>query len=147
MASVLCIADDGEWWDAIKASAGEALDRIAWSDFDHSPIEHGNPNSIALAQLVGGTAKIDQRLGSLCRSFPGGVIVELDPSSTISDEYFFAHGYRKLSFENRTDLPRALNDKLSTSGIRCFEYRLSDYKAVPDWLNARFWAHPERFHL
>lgn len=29
--------------------------------------------------------------------------------------------------------------------LTLFTYDLHDYKQVPDWLNARFWAHPELF--
>jgi len=29
--------------------------------------------------------------------------------------------------------------------IRIFHYDLDTYKTVPDWLNARYWAHPERW--
>ncbi len=28
---------------------------------------------------------------------------------------------------------------------RCYAYDLHSYKATPDWLNARYWAHPERW--
>jgi len=28
-----------------------------------------------------------------------------------------------------------------------FTYQLHNYKSVPDWLNARFWANPERWKL
>lgn len=27
----------------------------------------------------------------------------------------------------------------------CYQFSLRDYKPVPDWLNARFWANPERW--
>ncbi len=30
-------------------------------------------------------------------------------------------------------------------GTRIHSYDLATYKAVPDWLNPRFWAHPERW--
>ncbi|MEW6120225.1 MAG: DUF6231 family protein [Pseudomonadota bacterium] len=30
-------------------------------------------------------------------------------------------------------------------GTRIQSYDLATYKPVPDWLNARFWAHPERW--
>ncbi len=30
-------------------------------------------------------------------------------------------------------------------GTRIQTYDLATYKPVPDWLNARFWAHPERW--
>lgn len=29
--------------------------------------------------------------------------------------------------------------------LRLFTYDLRDYKQVPDWLNAKFWANPENF--
>ncbi len=32
-----------------------------------------------------------------------------------------------------------------SDGVRIHEYDLDTYKTVPDWLNARFWAHPERW--
>lgn len=32
-----------------------------------------------------------------------------------------------------------------TDGMRVFHYDLDTYKTVPDWLNARYWAHPERW--
>lgn len=44
---------------------------------------------------------------------------------------------------------RALGFSLSatdpTENLRIHEYDLATYKTVPDWLNARFWAHPERW--
>ena len=33
----------------------------------------------------------------------------------------------------------------TTANVRIHEYDLDTYKTVPDWLNARFWAHPERW--
>lgn len=44
---------------------------------------------------------------------------------------------------------RALGFTLSATdpaaNRRVHYYDLDTYKAVPDWLNARFWAHPERW--
>lgn len=37
----------------------------------------------------------------------------------------------------------ALND--TTAQVRIHDYDIGTYKTVPDWLNARFWAHPERW--
>lgn len=31
------------------------------------------------------------------------------------------------------------------TGTRVYDYDIDTYKSVPDWLNARFWAHPERW--
>jgi hypothetical protein len=46
-------------------------------------------------------------------------------------------GFRALGFS------LSLTD--TTENVRVYHYDLSTYKAVPDWLNARFWAHPERW--
>ena len=47
------------------------------------------------------------------------------------------------------DMFRALGFVLSATGTpektRIYYYDLDTYKTVPDWLNARFWAHPERW--
>ena len=44
---------------------------------------------------------------------------------------------------------RALGFTLSatdtTENVRIYHYDLATYKTVPDWLNARYWAHPERW--
>lgn len=44
---------------------------------------------------------------------------------------------------------RALGFTLSASdpaeNLNIYNYDLDTYKSVPDWLNARFWAHPERW--
>ncbi|MDP1543723.1 MAG: DUF6231 family protein [Polycyclovorans sp.] len=31
------------------------------------------------------------------------------------------------------------------AGMRIHEYDIETYKSVPDWLNSRFWANPERW--
>lgn len=33
----------------------------------------------------------------------------------------------------------------AAAGVRLHAFDLDTYKPVPDWLNARFWAHPERW--
>lgn len=44
---------------------------------------------------------------------------------------------------------RALGFSLSLADaaakVSVYDYDLATYKSVPDWLNARFWAHPERW--
>jgi hypothetical protein len=44
---------------------------------------------------------------------------------------------------------RALGFTLSAADTmedrRLYDYDLATYKTVPDWLNARYWAHPERW--
>jgi hypothetical protein len=47
------------------------------------------------------------------------------------------------------DAFRALGFSLSladaAANVHVYDYDLATYKTVPDWLNARFWAHPERW--
>ena len=80
-------------------------------------------------------------LGAACRIAPKLVLVEhakgQSTGSFIEDAQFFAHGFRKI---DATDSGGQLDR-------RWYAYSLRDYKQAPDWLNARFWAHPERFGL
>ena len=47
------------------------------------------------------------------------------------------------------DMFRALGFTLcatdAANNMNVYDYDLDTYKTVPDWLNARFWAHPERW--
>lgn len=83
---------------------------------------------------------ISPLLGALCRHSPGLVLVEHsgspNASDMLADEQFFAFGFRVLEKSVVPDGQRSI-----------YAFRLSDYKQAPDWLNARFWAHPERFEL
>ncbi len=80
-------------------------------------------------------------LGLACRTSPQLVLVEHVQTSPdthlLADEQFFAFGFRRL-------LTNTYNSGMQR---KLFGYRLSDYKQAPSWLNARFWAHPERFDL
>ncbi len=82
-----------------------------------------------------------QLLGQACRAAPKRVLVEHPQRQTsdnlLGDEQFFAFGFRKLQKSERS------------GGLDCrwYTYSLSSYKQAPDWLNARFWANPERFDI
>ena len=83
----------------------------------------------------------EKLLGVACRTSPGLVLVEHTNVGAgiklFGDEQFFAHGFRRLG------------QSVEVSGLqqRWYVYSLRDYKQAPDWLNARFWAHPGRFDL
>ena len=74
---------------------------------------------------------LEQTLGDACRLFPHQLLVQLQklPRDWTPDP-LFAFGFRQLK---------------TSVGSAVFEFRLSDYKAPPAWLNARFWANPERY--
>jgi len=83
----------------------------------------------------------EKLLGAACRISPGLVLVEHTNTGAglklFGDERFFAYGFRRLG-----QVPEV-------SGLQrqWYAYSLRDYKQSPEWLNARFWAHPERFDL
>lgn len=83
----------------------------------------------------------EKLLGAACRLSPGLVLVEHTNTRAglklLGDEQFFAHGFRRLG----------LVTEVSGWQRQWYGYSLRDYKQSPEWLNARFWAHPERFDL
>ncbi len=54
------------------------------------------------------------------------------PGCALDDDAFRALGFVRESVD-------------PADGTRIQSYDLATYKSVPDWLNARFWAHPERW--
>ena len=104
----------------------------ALSDYDSAGI---TAPIVAILQLTENASALDRILGSAVRLFPDRLLVCLN-SSVSSDHTFFAFGFRRLN---------VLDSAAMTSDARLFEYRLSSYKPSPDWLNAQFWANPERF--
>jgi len=139
----VCIADDAQWCQSIQDDAGAETPILNWSEFEQNPPSHSQ--SVAVVLLCAELRIVDRRLGHLCRTFPAGVVVEVLDSPDCTDKLFFAHGYRKISPRGKATLPRA--DEITSPSVRRYEYRLCDYKPAPEWLNARFWAHPERFLL
>jgi hypothetical protein len=54
------------------------------------------------------------------------------PDCSLDDADFRALGFIREAFDPET-------------GLRIQSYDLATYKSTPDWLNARYWAHPERW--
>jgi hypothetical protein len=83
--------------------------------------------------LSGLTAQQAQHLINQTRLYIAPHILLAVPSGCALDEAAF----RALGFmQSATD---------ATDSMRIFHYDLDTYKTVPDWLNARYWAHPERW--
>jgi hypothetical protein len=92
----------------------------------------------AVMQLESNDSAVDSTLGKAVRMFPNRLLVCCS-DRTFADDQFFAFGFRRLD---------GLCESLASGEEPCwYEYRMSDYKSPPDWLNARFWANPERFDL
>jgi len=62
------------------------------------------------------------------------IVEELAANPRLLAVEYFALGFRHQA------LPEAADSHLSL-----YAYSLRDYKTQPDWLNAQFWAHPERW--
>ena len=93
--------------------------------------------SVAVLNLGAENMAFEQQIGRAVRSFPTRLIVYTGDKAA-PDTLFFSFGFRKLNVVEGAQV----ND-----ANRWYEYRLSHYKQPPDWLNARFWANPERFGI
>lgn len=92
---------------------------------------------IAVLNLGADETTYSQEIGQAARAFPNRLIVYTS-SKTAPDTLFFAFGFRKLN---------VIESASASAENRWYEFRLSHYKQSPDWLNAQFWANPERFKL
>jgi len=83
--------------------------------------------------LNGLNAAQAQHLISQTRLYLAPRILLVVPSGCVLDEAMF----RALGFTLSATDPAA--------DVRIHYYDIDTYKTVPDWLNPRFWAHPERW--
>ena len=95
----------------------------------------GQPCALALGvdTLNGLDAQQAQHLISQVRLYTAPrVLIAAHPGCALDDATFRALGF-------------TLSTQEAVEGMRLYYYDLDTYKTVPDWLNARFWAHPERW--
>ncbi len=149
--SFVCISDNASWLNQISAAAladdAQLVAQVAWAQFDSAPMQHAHPQHWAYALIEGESKLLDIRLGRLCRSFPFGVLVQISADFPANDQQLFAHGFKKFSELDENLTHKRRDQNYLSNSERCYRFRLEEYKAVPDWLNARFWAHPDRFLL
>ena len=112
--------------------AGNALRNTPVRAHKHLP---DSPCALALGidALNGLDAQQAQHLISQTRLYSAPRILLAVQSGCVLDEAMF----RALGF--------TLSATDTTENMRIHYYDLDTYKTVPDWLNARFWAHPERW--
>lgn len=108
----------------------------ASSAVEESSVQEVGGSVVGVLQSDADTHSLDRQLGLAIRLFPEQLFVHCADSS-MGDERFFAFGFRRLT--------RSANQSTTDGDSRWYEYRLRDYKDQPTWLNARFWANPERF--
>lgn len=130
-------ASDGVLADVEACLHDRGLTPARCVSIDDCPASQTLPATDAVALLsidpvAGAEGRIDQQLGTACRLFPMRLLVRVVAGVSLAPADMFAFGFRCLA--------QIGDDSL-------YEYRLSDYKTPPDWLNARYWANPERFAL
>ena len=117
-----------------------AAHRMAAETLPHTPV-HMHENSpgptYALALGIDALNGLDvaqaQHLISQTRLYIAPRVLLVAQSTCALDEATF----RALGF--------ALSFTDPGEDLRLYDYDLATYKTVPDWLNARHWAHPERW--
>ncbi|WP_324779056.1 DUF6231 family protein [Thiobacillus sedimenti] len=115
---------------AARALAAVALPGVAIDDAATAPA----PCALALGvdALDGLDAAQAEQLLSRVRLYTAPhVLVVARPGCALDEAAFRALGFTLAA----TD----------AAGVRVHEYDIETYKSVPDWLNSRFWAHPERW--
>lgn len=95
----------------------------------------GMPCALALGihALDGLNAKQAQHLISRTRLYVAPRLLLAERRDGALD----AEMFRALGF--------ALCASEAAENMNIYDYDLDTYKSVPDWLNARYWAHPERW--
>jgi len=128
---------------------------------------------LALLWIESEEPNLDRVLGLSCRLYPQRLLVKVSVREpVIPAARFFAFGFRRLAQSAMENLagqapPDRLVSKSSKDGLVknepfslalnqdglfgdwpiIYEYQLAEYKRVPDWLNAKYWANPERFDV
>ena len=117
---------------AARQLAGEVLHETPVRMHDPQP---DAPCALALGidVLNGLNAAQAQHLISQTRLYVAPRILLVVQSGCVLDEAMF----RALGF--------TLSATDAAAGLRIHYYDLDTYKTVPDWLNPRFWANPERW--
>lgn len=104
---------------------------------------------IAVLEIAAEDQSVESMLGQAIRLFPDHLLVNCSDYA-LRDEFFFAFGFRRFVLPAHEQADQTVGKSadqagLRSTGSRWYEYRMCNYKAAPDWLNARFWANPERF--
>lgn len=89
--------------------------------------------ALGIDALTGLDAPQARHLINQTRLYIAPRVLLVAPSGCVLDEAAF----RALGFTWSATDP--------ADGPRIYDYDLATYKTVPDWLNPRFWAHPERW--
>lgn len=117
-----------------------AAHRLADSVLPGTPVRMpdappGQPCALALGvdALDGLDAQQARHLISRVRLYAAPrILIAASPGCALDEAAFRALGF-------------TLSGTDTADNVRVYYYDLDTYKSVPDWLNARFWANPERW--
>lgn len=124
----ICTLDAGA-----RHVVGELLPELALKLCDASPDNASAQLALVKDNLHACDAVQARMLLARTRDFISPrIIVIADAHCALSRLDFLALGYESLA-----------EDKAEQ--VALYQFDLATYKQVPDWLNARFWAHPERW--
>ncbi|MGA7178721.1 MAG: DUF6231 family protein [Thiobacillaceae bacterium] len=106
---------------------------LAWLDDVLNPAQPVErvaelPADLALLSLPGQTMAEIARLRDHC---PRLIVLTHSPDRPDFSEFL------ALGFERLYQSPEGT--------VQLYSYDIATYKSVPDWLNAKYWAHPERW--
>ncbi len=126
--TAICALDAGA-----RHVVGELLPELALKLCDASPDNASAQLALVKDALHACDAAQARTLLARTRDFISPrIIVIADAHCALSRLDFLALGYESMA-----------EDKAEQ--VALYQFDLATYKQVPDWLNARFWAHPERW--
>lgn len=126
----ICVLDDGA-----QALAGSLLPQTPLQRCDSMSANHHAQLALVKDALHELDAAQSRALLARARDFIAPrIIVIADTHCKLTRLDFLALGYETL-----------VSDEAGQ--ITLYQFDMATYKQVPDWLNARFWAHPERWKL
>ena len=139
----------GQLSEGLLRSPPEGVQVLQFNAFDDAealampprqPTQQGHRTLVL--QIKSDQHELTLRLGRAIRAFPHRVLLHCNTTPDtppLTNDTFFAFGFKAL--------PVMQDESVQGGHTQWYEYRLSDYKSAPDWLNARFWANPDRFDL
>ena len=115
----------------------DAAQQLAATLLPETPVRRPGTQPCALALAIDALNGLDargaQQLISRARLYAAPhLLIAAFPGCALDGDAFRALGF-------------ALSATDTVADVSVYDYDLATYKTVPDWLNARFWAHPERW--
>ena len=119
--------------ESARLLAGAALPAVPARMRDELPEDVPCALALGIDALSGLDAQGAQHLISQTRLYAAPrILVAAQPGCALDAASFRALGFMQL-------------DTDASENVGLYYFDIETYKTVPDWLNARYWAHPERW--